>query len=32
MDGGRAVEYGSAEQMKNPKTEFGRAFLSLWNA
>ena len=32
LDGGRAVEYGPAERMRTPQSEFGKAFLSLWNA
>ncbi len=31
LDGGNVAEYGSAEQLKTPASDFGRAFFSLWN-
>ena len=31
LDGGNVVEYGSAEQLKAPGSDFGKAFFKLWN-
>ena len=31
LDGGSVAEFGAVEEMKQPKSDFGKAFFSLWN-